>query len=232
MAIAGARSTEHESGVFLRGRKRGRRRGASEPRLSMSDKQELIARLEHSWMKQAENYWQIAESECRVAKEWYETMAQRYIDHKEKGSVLALGPGGHLVDHRYQEVMQLKRMEPNFTSFDTGLSSVFATCVENLGRLANHDNEPVLRRKLSELLNYCHRLEDHNDRLIRELLLTDGPNAAYQPSPRHLGWSESERDVRRRPHTPQEDPRSTSARAAASFSFTPRRQGHSMSHVF
>lgn len=179
-----------------------------------SDKQELIARLEHSWMKQAENYWQIAESECRVAKEWYESMAQRYIEHKEKGNVLALGPGGHLVDHRYQEVMQLKRMEPHFTSFDTGLGSVFATCVENLGRLANHDNEPVLRRKLSELLTYCHRLEDHNDRLIRELLLSEGPNAAYQPSPRHAGWAGVEQSqsqsMRVRGQTPTEDARSLS----------------------
>ena len=50
----------------------------SEPRASLNEKQELMGRIEHAWMKHAQKYWQMAEDECNVAREWYEHMAFLY----------------------------------------------------------------------------------------------------------------------------------------------------------
>lgn len=156
-----------------RGRKRGRR-GLSEPRLNRLEKRELIEKLHDTWARYARNYWMVAQSKCEAAQEWYETMAEAYVQARDKESVLELGIGGHLLDHRYQTKARISQLEPDYDTFDSGIGSVFATCVNNLGRIAHHDKEVQLARKLHELEAYCKRLEQHNERLACQVL-ADGP---------------------------------------------------------
>ena len=72
MGITGARARETTR------HNRKMRRSMSEPRASLHEKQELMGRIEHAWMKHAQQYWQLAEDECNVAREWYEHMALLY----------------------------------------------------------------------------------------------------------------------------------------------------------
>jgi len=99
--MAAAAAEVHSLEMESRGRKRGRR-GVSEPRLARFEKRELIERMHDTWARHAENYWIIAQSKCEAAKEWYEHMAHLYVQARDKESMLELGPGGHLLDHRYQ----------------------------------------------------------------------------------------------------------------------------------
>lgn len=167
-AAAEVQALEMES----RGRKRGRR-GLSEPRLARFEKRELIERLHDTWSRHAQNYWLVAQSKCEAAKEWYESMAEAYVQARDKESVLELGLGGHLLDHRYQTKARISQLEPCYDAFDSGIASAFATCVTNLGRIAHHDREVQLARKLQELECYCKRLEQHNDRLNCQLLAVE-----------------------------------------------------------
>jgi hypothetical protein len=73
MGITGGRARESLN------RQRGKR-SMSEPRFSVEERQELIARIENAWIKHAHDYWQAAEYECTVAREWYTQMARVY-DH-------------------------------------------------------------------------------------------------------------------------------------------------------
>ena len=66
MGITGSRARERDS----LSRKRGKR-GMSEPRISLEERHQLIARIENAWIKDAHAYWQAAEYECTVAREWY-----------------------------------------------------------------------------------------------------------------------------------------------------------------
>ena len=174
MEAAGAEV--HARELETRGRKRGRR-GVSEPsRLGQTDKRELFDRLESSWTRFARDYFEVAQTRCEAAREWYEEVAHLYTQARDRENILELGPGGHLFDHKYQVTAKFSKLEPeyvridNAVTSDSGMGSVFATCVRQLGRMAHHDPEVELRRKVLELEAYCHRLEEHNETLTCKLM--------------------------------------------------------------
>ena len=67
--------------------------------------------------------------------------------------MLELGPGGRLLHHKYQITARL--FEPEYdkvdSSIEAGASAVFASCVQQLGKLIHPDTEEELRERLSEL---------------------------------------------------------------------------------
>jgi hypothetical protein len=63
-----------------RARERRGKRSLSEQRISLRERQELMARIENGWMKHAQEYWKAAEYECKAAREWFLQMAALY-DH-------------------------------------------------------------------------------------------------------------------------------------------------------
>jgi hypothetical protein len=73
MGVEGARARDRAR----HNRKKGTK-SMSEPRLALPEGQELLARIENMWMKHAQRYWQMAENECNVARQWYEEMAALY----------------------------------------------------------------------------------------------------------------------------------------------------------
>jgi hypothetical protein len=170
MEAAGAEV--HARELEQRGRKRGRR-GLSEPsRLGREEKRELLDRFEEILRQSSVAYFEVAQRRCDAAREWYEHVANLYTQARENETVLELGPGGHLLDHKYQITARLS--EPEYlkvdTSIESGAGAVFACFVQQLGRLAHRDTEAELRQRFNELLAYCRRLEDHNNQLTCQML--------------------------------------------------------------
>jgi hypothetical protein len=79
-----SRARERDTGGRARERDRLNRksgkRSISETRINVREKHELMARIENGWMKHAQDYWQAAEYECKVAREWFLQMGALY-DH-------------------------------------------------------------------------------------------------------------------------------------------------------
>ena len=139
-----------------------RRRSMSEPRLNRSEKQDLVDRIFASSSRLAESRCAVAEAKLEAAKQWYEDAATRYIQERDHKTILQLGPGGHLLDHRYAARADIP--EP------PGLGSTFSRAIHGLGQLARADNEALLRRKLHELEAYCQCIEEENERLACQVL--------------------------------------------------------------
>ena len=108
------------------------------------------------------------EEEALAAKEWYEENARLYMAERDRE---VRSVGGHLFDHRYklQEPKQ-----PQFVTFESGIGSVFSTVVGNVADAVQTQKEPFLRKQNEELRRYCRQLEQHNDRLLYEVLHASG----------------------------------------------------------
>ena len=135
------------------------RRSMSEPRLNRSEKEELIEQILASSNRRAEHQCAVEEAKLQVAREWYEDAANRYIQGRDHKTIFELGPGGHLLDHRY-----VAEAEP------PGLESAFSRAIHGLGQLARADNETSLRRRMEDLESYCRCIEAENERLACRLL--------------------------------------------------------------